>query len=293
MSLHIKKAIYHNKDVTDLINSKIIGDSLMIQVENSKLGGDPAIGVFKKIEIDYSLNNIDYVRSYSEGDLIALNNNSNRVCGIFYTDNFVNDIILQRVVDCIDMAAVHSNVTVIHSIWEKTIEYPNFYQISNLKNRSHFNIIYQICSLLSILEQSGNNYEYVAFLEHDVLYPIDYFNFEDFEGDIVCNTNFMGLEQTGFSVNRGDLPQHQLIMRFNYAVNFYKNLLYMSINNPVCVEPDDKSRFCFRKTINPSIHINARCGQFTSHCDTYSIKDDYINHPEFGHYTKLIHDLDL
>lgn len=293
MSLFIRTAHYHEIDVTSIIRSAVCGNNLIFHVSNCNLGFDPAPGIRKKLNIVYTINDKEYNEFFDENTDVILTGNNSKVCGLFYTDNSVSNKILKTVIQSVDNAAKKTNAAIFYNAWEKTIEYPGVFTLSLLKNRSHFNIIYQICSMLSAIESSNLKCEYVAFLEHDVLYPVDYFIFDDFNENVLCNTNFVGLEKNGFSYSLGQLPLHQLIMKFDYAVHFYKNLLYKSINKSVCVEPPNGSLYKIRKTKDPSIHINARDGQFTSHRDTYKLTNEYLNHPTFGDYKKILTDLNL
>src|SRR3954469_20867709 len=75
-SLRINRATYgigtRTLDVTARLNSQIERDELNVQVDNHNMGGDPAPGQVKTLEIEYSLNGRNLNRTVRQGDSLHL-----------------------------------------------------------------------------------------------------------------------------------------------------------------------------------------------------------------------------
>jgi hypothetical protein len=75
--LRITSAMYgakgRFKDVTDIIENNVVEDHLEMRVDNSTLGGDPAPGVVKTLEIYYNYNGIKNCVSAREQQMIRIN----------------------------------------------------------------------------------------------------------------------------------------------------------------------------------------------------------------------------
>jgi hypothetical protein len=116
--------------------------------------------------------------------------------------------------------------------------------------------------------QKIDKYSYVAFLEHDVLYPENYFEFEQFECDSVVNMNYLGLCKDGFQEkNQNDEPLHQMIMKFDAAVYHFEKSIRILLERTFRVVEPEKSEQIWCD--NPSLHIN-NSQHFTSHHSIYS-----------------------
>jgi len=134
---------------------------------------------------------------------------------------------------------------------------------------SHLNICLQILQCL-LYAKSINNYEYVYFLEHDVLYPKDYFNLKNRDSNVYCNTNYIGINKDGYQkLIRVDRPLSQMVMKFDFAINHFHQLLlnYLSDDDKIYIEPKYHEVVQIQNTI-PSVHINHN-RPFTSHFDCY------------------------
>jgi hypothetical protein len=115
------------------------------------------------------------------------------------------------------------------------------------------------------------DYEYVSFLEHDVLYPEGYFDFPDFEeGVVLTNMNYIGINSLGFQpLGQRDEPFHQMTMRFNEAIRHCESILSNAlVRNCGLIEPQNLARKQWN-CVSPSIHIN-HGRHFTSHYSIYT-----------------------
>ena len=144
--------------------------------------------------------------------------------------------------------------------------------------------------LLQILQclynaKTMSKYDYVSFLEHDVLYPKGYFDYPDFEeGQIFTNMNYGGLCRDGWQERgQADEPFHQMTMTFDDAI---KHCLDILPNAIVTNSGNIESQTLIRKQWNcenQAIHINHGF-HFTSHNSIYR-KDNLIElHPYWGDF---------
>jgi len=270
--LEIISAFYGNKDVKLYLTSFIKNDQIHIKVGNCTFG-DPQPGIIKKLNVKYLYNSIVKEQTVSENEMLKIPECDTKKLGIFYTNNNINPLILNETLNSILIASQKNTTDVLVSSWNN-IEKCTFPIINcNVKTGNHFNIAYQISSLL-MTALDNKKYEYVSFLEHDVLYGEDYFDFENFDGNVLSNENFIGINKGGYQKKiQFDQPLHQLTMKFDYAIEHYKNILMESITKGVNVEPPHNTPYTKRETNQSSIHIN-HGRNFTSHYNIYS-KENY------------------
>jgi hypothetical protein len=132
-----------------------------------------------------------------------------------------------------------------------------------------------------------DDYKYVSFLEHDVLYPNTYFDYPKFK-NCICNMNYLGICKDGYQEKLpAQLPLHQMTMEFEYSIMHFENQLrIINHNGWSCIEPDEVDRY---HNINPSLHIN-HGKHFTSHFECYNnagvIYNDY-----WGDYNNIWNNL--
>jgi len=136
----------------------------------------------------------------------------------------------------------------------------------------------------------------LALLEHDVLYPHDYFNktaqaFRDNPLSIaVSHRDYIGMNQTGYlALNQRDEPLHQSAFRLvNGIDNFMRVVKGCIVNGAVCLEPDNKEGFARLENAGgrPSVHMN-NSRHFTSHYNVFA-KDScgLTDHPYWGNFRK-------
>lgn len=227
-----------------------------------------------------------------------------KILGIFYTNNKVNPALLQLSLKEINRARTYSElveknkVTVITSVWEAIVDNPFPEAISFYRNNGHLNIITQILNTLYRVHA-----DVVCFLEHDCLYPIDYFERvaavmeNNPEALGVSNLDYIGMNATGYQdvVLRHE-PMSQLSMTYQHAVeNMEHKLRECILHGSSCVEPDDKSRLVQipYTGIQPAIHVNmnntGHNHHFTSHADVCYEPDSggKMTHPYWGNHQQF------
>jgi hypothetical protein len=138
--------------------------------------------------------------------------------------------------------------------------------------------------------QEMNNYDYVSFLEHDVMYPEGYFNYPEFEnGQVLTNMNYGGINTVGWQ-RRGqnDEPFHQMTMRFDDAIKHCEKILPNALRtNSGMIETQTMKRIQW-KTENEAIHINHGV-HFTSHNTIYKRDNTYKEHPYWGKHSDYLY----
>lgn len=269
-NLKIISADYCGKDVTKIVQSQLINNIVTFKVSNG-LFGDPKPNIVKYLTVKYEHDNSINETTVRENNILILPEQpKNEKLGIFYTNNHVPDQFLAESLFSIQKAAKKNNVTVLTSSWEKIKDNPFSNILSNYRISCTFNIAYQITSLLK-MAKNIHDFKYVSFLEHDVLYPEDYFDYKPFDNNVICNVNYKGICKNGFQSScESQQPLHQMTMNFEFALQHFKEIMYLSIDDGICLEPD-YGRDTWHSE-NPSLHIN-HGRNFTSHFATY--KKDY------------------
>ena len=284
--MKIIKALYHDKDVTDIVQSHVKNNSLILQVNNG-IFGDPCIGTVKNLtlEVEYNGETNSYITK--ENSYITLPKTNNTRLGIFYSNN--NE---DKITPCIikSLQSIHkatnNKVDIVTNMWRSLGSQNPFIEIIAWTNSSsHLNQILQILQSL-YFAQSVGTYEYVSFLEHDVLYPEGYFDYDNFTTSTICNTNYIGLLKSGFQNDHfQQTPLSQMTMKFDFAIKHFESLLPNAIlTNNGLVEPH--IGITLWNCINPSVHVN-HGRHFTSHFSIYSQntveKDNYWgDHKEYS-----------
>jgi hypothetical protein len=181
---------------------------------------------------------------------------------IFYTDNMFPEIIT------LSLETLYKSVTddiriitcVNHHIENNPFEEVIVYN----PIRNHYNIIEKI--LAGMNHVNLKDYNYISFLEHDVLYPEGYFDYPDFTSTM-CNENYIGMIATGFQKRvPGQMPLHQMVMTTVFALQHFQNLLKPAKTHGVVVEPHLDAKWTSKF---PAIHLN-HGKNFTSHFNCYS-----------------------
>lgn len=268
--MKIIKATYGGKDITSILQSKVNNNVLNI-IANNSIAGDPHPGVYKYLEVEYESEGIRLTAKIGEGAMLSIPLTGTNKLGIFYTNNRIEPAVIKTSLDSIQKAALKHETDIITSVWEHIPDNPFHEVFCNVKTGNHFNIAYQICSLLVTASlNSSKRYGTVSFLEHDVLYGEDYFDYDEFEGNVLCNHNYIGICKSGFQTkNQSDEPLHETIMKFDFAVEHFKNVLYNSIVAQMLLEPLHSPPYTRRQTLQPSVHVN-HGKHFTSHYNIYS-----------------------
>jgi hypothetical protein len=284
--LTIKKATYGGVDCTQQIQSRINGNKLIVRSSNDIIG-DTQPGVVKYLEIEIEYEDIVSNHEIKEHDLFIFPKSKNNRLGIFYSNNNTPSIYpaIQASLQSIQKAA-GGKADILTCMWQHESKNPFPEFIAWTQTTSHLNQLLQVMQLLYQAKEI-NNYEYVSFLEHDVLYPEGYFDFPDFgDGIVMTNMNYMGINADGFQpLGQRDEPFHQMTMRFDEAIRHCESILANAlIRNSGLIEPQNLIRKQWN-CINPSIHIN-HGKHFTSHFNVYT-KSIFNHHEYWGEHKNI------
>lgn len=208
------------------------------------------------------------------------------ILGLFYTNNIKHQKIFDSSIESIRKAKLNSkNVDIIINSWKpiKT-EFSNIITNFNIHIGS-LNIALQILESLSL---NNGKYKIVSFLEHDVLYPDDYFNRlpETLEGAHL-NYDYIGMSKDGYQRKLpAQFPLHEISMNFDFALRHFTNLIPQILSKKnYCLEPDSSYH---KSTFNldsgkPSVHIYYK-NHLTNHYDTYDKTPFTKIHEYWGDY---------
>ena len=277
---------YGGKECTDKL---IVKDDKLVIRANNDIIGDPQVGQVKWLSIDWEHNGELHSNRFKEGDLVTLPTTKNKRLGIFYSNNN-NKRIWDAIYKSLDSIKIASNgkADIITCLWEEMPLNP-FYSIPSwYRSQSHLNQLLQIMQCLYMAKDMGN-YEYVSFLEHDVLYPEGYFDFPDFErGQVLTNMNYGGINKDGWQKKtQNDEPFHQMTMRFEDAIEHCERILPNALKtNSGNIETDYLTRIQWLCK-NEAIHINHGV-HFTSHNSIYNRLITYKEHPYWGKHSNFI-----
>jgi hypothetical protein len=282
--MNIIKATYGEVDCTEQLKFKINGNKIIIRSSNDIIG-DTQPGVLKYLEVDIEHENKIYNEKIKEGELLVFPKSKNNKLGIFYSNNHVSQTYptIKKSLDTIKIAA-EGKADILTCMWNHEPDNPFTEFISWTKTSSHLNQLLQIMHLLYQAKEI-NNYEYVSFLEHDVLYPEGYFDYPEInEGEVLTNMNYMGICRSGWqSLGQLDQPFHQMTMRFTNAIKHCESILSNAlIKNAGLIEPQNAIRRVW-ECVNPSIHVNHGY-HFTSHFNVYRKDDIFQDHLYWGSF---------
>jgi hypothetical protein len=283
--MKILKATYGEVDCTQQIQSKINENKLIIRSSNSIIG-DTQPGVVKYLEIQIEYKGEISNHKIKEHNLFVFPESKTNKLGIFYSNNNTPSIYpaIQASLKSIQKAA-ENKADILTCMWQHEPQNPFPEFIAWTHTSSHLNQLLQVMQLLYQAKEM-HNYNYVSFLEHDVLYPEGYFDFPDFEeGNVMTNMNYIGINEDGFQpLGQRDEPFHQMTMRFDEAIKHCESILSNAlIRNAGLIEPQNITRKQW-ECINPAIHIN-HGKHFTSHFNVYR-KDNIYTHNEYWGYYK-------
>jgi hypothetical protein len=284
--MRIIKATYGDTECTNQIESKIIKNKLIVR-SNNDIIGDTRPGVIKYLKIEIEHEGLISNHQIKEGDLFIFPKSTNKKLGIFYSNNN-NPLIyptIKKSLKYIEKAS-KDKADILTCMWQKEPDNPFQEYIAWTQTCSHLNQLLQIMQLLYQAREIGD-YEYVSFLEHDVLYPEGYFDFPDFDyGIIITNMNYMGMNSSGFQpLGQQDQPFHQMTMKFKDAINHCESILSNAlVTNSGLIEPKNLIRQKW-DCVNPAIHVN-HGHHFTSHFNIYTNEVfDYDNY--WGNYKDI------
>lgn len=286
--MRIISAKYGGLDCTEIVRTRIKFDKLMLRVNNDIIG-DPNVGQVKSLELSWEHDDLVHLDYYKEGSLVSIPKTGNKRLGIFYSNNNQHSIwnAIYKSLDTIKIAS-DSKADIITCLWEDMPLNPFLSVFSWYRSQSHLNQLLQIMQCLFMAREMGE-YEYVSFLEHDVMYPEGYFDYPDFpRGEVLTNMNYGGINKDGWQHRQqNDEPFHQMTMRLDDAIEHCLSILPNALKvNSGNIETDKFKRSQWASK-NEAIHIN-HGNHFTSHNSIYSKENTYINHPYWGNHEDYI-----
>ena len=283
--MNIIKATYGNLDCTLQIKKRVVANKLVIRANND-IVGDPLVGSVKYLEIEFE---DGFKAKVREGDTFVYPKSNNRKLGIFYSNNNNNSIwgSIYKSLETIKVAS-EGRADIVVCTWEAMPNIP-FHQIQSwYKSQSHLNQLLQILQCLYTAKTMGE-YDYVSFLEHDVMYPEKYFDYPPIEeNSILTNMNYGGINRKGWQERtQDDEPFHQMSMRFDDAIKHCLNILPNAIvTNSGNIESQTLPRNQWNCP-NQAIHINHGI-HFTSHNSIYKKDNLKDTHPYWGNHTEYL-----
>lgn len=287
--MKITKATYGDKDCLSQVRSKIVNNRLIIRADNNIIG-DPKVNRVKYLEISGEIDGVKFNEKIKEGGLLTLPKLKTNKLGIFYSNNNKPKIstAIDKSLDTIKIAS-EGKVDIITCVWNHIPNNP-FHEIKSwYTSQSHLNQLLQIMQCL-YSAQEMNNYEYVSFLEHDVMYPKGYFDYPEFDsGQVLTNMNYGGINTQGWQKRgQNDEPFHQMTMRFDDAIKHCERILPNALRrNSGMIETQTLKRIQWNSK-NEAIHINHGV-HFTSHNSIYKKVDTYKNHPYWGKHSDYLY----
>ena len=216
-----------------------------------------------------------------------------RLLAVWYSDNTAPTVAqsLRSVGEAASQAMRH-DVIVSACPWSEVDAPVSQTLYAGEKRRGYDTIIAQI------KQAAGTEaYDAVCFMEHDVLYPADYF---DRVGDavatgapVVSNLDYIGLNATGWlKIRERHEPLHQLTLRWDvFKSNIARAESEAATGRPVVLEPDhDGDRSAWARLPHggpmPSVHINHTSGRLSSHGEVCYEPIGYtLHHPYWGRAT--------
>lgn len=284
----IINATYGGVDCTDQIKKIAVNNRLIVRSSNAIIG-DPKVNQLKKLVVEYEHDGVTHTSEAVEGNFLSIPESKNKRLGIFYTNNNedkINSTILKSL-ESIRIAA-EGKADILTSVW-RPIEGNPFREFKSwTQSSSHINQLLQILHLLYVAKSTGD-YEYVSFLEHDVLYPEGYFDFDEFEhSQVLTNMNYGGLCENGWQKRKqNDEPFHQMTMRFQDAIDHCMLIMPNAIqHNSGLIEPQEIKRIQWMCQ-NEAIHVNHGM-HFTSHYSIYDTENVQEDHPYWGSYNNFL-----
>jgi hypothetical protein len=282
--MRILSAKYGDQDITNLLNTRLINDSLLLSVNND-ICGDPNPGVVKQLHVTWEYEGTIDNDSWKEGTICSIPKSRNTKLGIFYTNNHE-----RKTFATIDKSlaeikrAANGKADIFTCVWNRIPSNPFPEVLSWYKQSAHLTQVLQILQLLYTANELGR-YIYVSFLEHDCLYGEGCFDYPEFdEGTVLCNMNYMGLCINGWQQrNQDDKPFSQITMRLTDAIKHFEHILPNAIvRNSGLVEP--QIYITEWRSIVPTIHVNHGF-HFTSHYSIYKRENPSKDIPYWGQST--------
>lgn len=284
--MNITEATYGGVDCTAQVKAKATKESLIIRATNDIIG-DPELGQRKTLIVKVD----DQTLSVEEGQLLIYPPTNKDRLGIFYSNNNNPEIYPAIIASLKSIEkSAKSKADILTCMWRHEPQNPFPEYIAWTQTQSHLNQLLQVMQLLYIARDI-HEYKYVSFLEHDVLYPEDYFDYPNVEvGHVITNMNYIGICKDGFQgVPTKHEPFHQMTMRFDEAIKHCESILANAlVNNTGLIEPQVGNIIRTHWECNNSaIHIN-HGHHFTSHYSIYSNTDLKKTDPYWGNHSDYL-----
>lgn len=224
--------------------------------------------------------------------------------GIFYTCNYNSFMtpLLNKVLKRLKEIS-HNKIDIVSSVWQPIKNNPFPEYLAPYTKLNDTNLCLQILSLLSLYGE-GQKYKYVSFLEHDVFYPDDYFDYPDFKTNVLLNPYSIGLNKFGYINKKAkfndqiidengicDMPLYLTTMNFNFAVFHFTKCLFNHLDptdgSKPCFEPIDEFKnknYVIYKASNPVLHLDTGWN-YSYHFDIFydkKMNDVYPKHKYWG-----------
>jgi len=174
--MNIISATYGGEDCTQQIQNKVVGDNIFLYVDNSIIG-DPNMGQLKYLSLEYEYEGERYTKKVKEREWLVIKNTTSDKLGIFYSNNYQNETqpAIKKSLETL-VTASKDKADIFTSVWYKQEGNPFTEFLSPTRTYGHVNQVLNILQLLYNAEKIGG-YNYVSFLEHDVMYGEGYFDF--------------------------------------------------------------------------------------------------------------------
>jgi hypothetical protein len=270
--MKIVSAIYGasrgQRDVTTEVRALVGASGRALFYVSNGLFGDPCPYQRKQLSLTYEHEGATQHLLVDENALLVAPPSHNTSLGIWYTNNGADDWVLRNSLGQLSKAR---GVDILTCVWsaipgnpfsEKHFHYPG--------RGGHVSICLQILTLLS-LARAVKRYDRVFFLEHDVLYPEDYFDMSDVPTPLAVNDRYIGLVAQGYQTEKDDHePLHQMVMDHDFALKHFHTLLDSYLRGDgMNLEPEARQTPRVRRhTKTPAIHVN-HGKHLTSHFATY------------------------
>ena len=285
--LSINRATYGGKDCTEIVKSKINNRRLILRADNNIIG-DTQAGVVKFLEVEGKWEGEPFFERVREGEVFVYPKSTNKRLGIWYSNDTIKHPAVKKSLETIQIAS-KGKADIITCVWQPIQNNPFHEIISWNRQSSHLNQLLQILQCIFTAKTIGN-YDYVSFLEHDVMYSEGYFDFPEFEsGEVLTNMNYGGLIHSGWQKrNQNDEPMHQMTMRMEDALEHFLSILDNAlVTNSGNIETQRLVRSQWN-SVNQNIHIN-HGSHFTSHFTIYDKVNPYSIHPYWGTHSEYHH----
>lgn len=214
--------------------------------------------------------------------------------GIFYTSN--DNILLAPLVKKVlkQLKKASNNVDILTSVFQPIRKNPFPQYLSPYTKKSYTTLALQILSLLCYANKQ-KKYKYVSFLEHDVLYPKGYFDYPDFDDNVLIYTNSLAVNKFGYF--KLDYTKkhfynffcvesflYQTTMLFDFAMSHFSKYLLSTLTDPnneasdYSIEPFEEIR---KNKIeyygkHPIVHFD-NGENYTAHFDWYDKNSDVVS----------------